>query len=83
MARPTPDKNTFRGQARAGRALPAPIAVEVGPDGVFVDDAGSGVPTGKRAVVVDRFYRSPEHRSEPGSGQGCQSSQASSNSTTA
>ena len=48
----------------------APIGVEVGPDGVFVDDAGSGIPTGERALVVDRFYRSPEHRSEPGSGLG-------------
>ena len=48
----------------------APIGVEVGPGGVFVDDAGSGIPEDERALVLDRFYRRPEHRSEPGSGLG-------------
>ncbi len=47
-----------------------PIGLEAGPDGVFVDDAGSGIPLDERDAVVDRFYRRDEDRSKPGSGLG-------------
>lgn len=48
----------------------SPIAVEVTPDGVFVDDAGPGIPTEERNRVFDRFYRRDQDRSMPGSGLG-------------
>lgn len=47
-----------------------PVAVHVGPGGVFVDDAGPGIPARERAKVFDRFYRRDEDRSKPGSGLG-------------
>lgn len=48
----------------------APIGLVVGPGGVFVDDAGPGIPVDERARVFDRFYRRDEDRSMPGSGLG-------------
>ncbi|MFW2381410.1 MAG: ATP-binding protein [Acidimicrobiales bacterium] len=48
----------------------SPIALTVGPSGVFVDDAGPGIPAAERDVVFDRFYRRAEDRSMPGSGLG-------------
>lgn len=47
-----------------------PIEVVVGPDGVFVDDAGPGIPAEERALVFERFYRRDVDRSQPGSGLG-------------
>ncbi|MGI9578231.1 MAG: HAMP domain-containing sensor histidine kinase [Microthrixaceae bacterium] len=47
-----------------------PVGLDVGPSGVFVDDSGPGIPPDERALVLERFYRSSEHRSEPGSGLG-------------
>lgn len=46
------------------------IAVEVSPEGVFVDDAGPGIPANERHRVFDRFYRRDQDRSMPGSGLG-------------
>ncbi|NNE96624.1 MAG: HAMP domain-containing histidine kinase [Acidimicrobiales bacterium] len=46
------------------------IAVEVGPDGVFIDDAGPGIPVSERDRVFDRFYRRDQDRPMPGSGLG-------------
>ena len=48
----------------------SPIALEVGPAGVFVDDAGPGIAPEEADLVFHRFYRSAQHRSEPGSGLG-------------
>ena len=48
----------------------SPIALEVGPAGVFVDDAGPGIAPEETELVFHRFYRSAQHRSEPGSGLG-------------
>ncbi|MGI9602694.1 MAG: HAMP domain-containing sensor histidine kinase [Acidimicrobiales bacterium] len=58
--------------ANADKYSPAdsPIAVEVGPDGVFVDDAGPGIPADERNRVFDRFYRRDQDRPMPGSGLG-------------
>jgi two-component system sensor histidine kinase MprB len=47
-----------------------PIAVEIGPAGLFVDDAGPGIPPAERDAIFDRFYRRAEDRSRPGSGLG-------------
>ncbi|MCP3909737.1 MAG: HAMP domain-containing histidine kinase [Actinomycetia bacterium] len=47
-----------------------PIAVEAGPGGVFVDDAGPGIPAQERRRVFDRFYRRDQDRAEAGSGLG-------------
>lgn len=35
-----------------------------------VADSGPGIPPGDRERVFERFYRSPEARSQPGSGLG-------------
>ncbi len=48
----------------------APIAVGVGPAGVFVEDAGPGIPEPDRELVFGRFYRREPDRSKPGSGLG-------------
>ena len=48
----------------------SPIALEVGPAGVFVDDAGPGIAPEETELVFHRFYRSAQQRSEPGSGLG-------------
>lgn len=58
--------------ANADKYSPAdsPIAIDVGPDGVFVDDAGPGIPAAERDLVFDRFYRRDQDRSMPGSGLG-------------
>lgn len=48
----------------------APVRIEAGPGGVFVDDAGPGIPTQEREAVLERFYRRVEDRSKPGSGLG-------------
>lgn len=64
--------------ANADKYSPAgsPIAVLVeahSPDGrvgVFVDDAGPGIPFDERGRVFDRFYRRDQDRSMPGSGLG-------------
>ncbi len=48
----------------------APIGLDVGPGGVFVDDAGPGIPAEERDLVFDRFYRRAQDRSMPGSGLG-------------
>ena len=48
----------------------SPITVEASPEGVFVDDAGPGIPAEERDRVFDRFYRRDQDRSMPGSGLG-------------
>ncbi len=48
----------------------APIGVVVGADGVFVDDAGSGIPKAEHQAIFDRFYRRDDDRAKPGSGLG-------------
>ena len=47
-----------------------PISVQVNASGIFVDDAGPGIPAEERELVFDRFYRRTEDRSVPGSGLG-------------
>ncbi len=47
-----------------------PVALEVGPGGLFVDDAGPGIPLDERELVFQRFYRRDEDRALPGSGLG-------------
>ncbi len=58
--------------SNAGKYSPegSAVHIEVGPSGVFVDDAGPGIPLAERAMVFDRFYRRVEDRSKPGSGLG-------------
>ncbi len=48
----------------------APIQVDVGAAGVFVNDAGPGIPASERELVSKRFYRREIDRSKPGSGLG-------------
>ena len=47
-----------------------PIVVVVGPEGVFVEDAGPGIPVAERSLIFERFYRRDVDRSQPGSGLG-------------
>ncbi len=47
-----------------------PIGMSVGPAGLFVDDAGPGIPPSERELVFERFYRRDEDRAKPGSGLG-------------
>ncbi len=58
--------------SNAGKYSPldGPIALEVSPNGLFVDDAGPGIPASERELIFDRFYRRDEDRSLPGSGLG-------------
>ena len=48
----------------------APIGVTVSPAGIYVDDAGPGIPEAEREMVFDRFYRRDEDRAMAGSGLG-------------
>ena len=47
-----------------------PIEIKVGHGRVVVRDHGPGVADADRSQVFDRFYRSPDARSQPGSGLG-------------
>ncbi|MGF1663693.1 MAG: ATP-binding protein [Kineosporiaceae bacterium] len=48
----------------------SPVDVSLRDGVLVVDDAGPGIPPGERPRVFDRFWRSPEARSRPGSGLG-------------
>ncbi len=48
----------------------SPILLQFGPAGVFVDDAGPGIPESEYNLVFERFYRRDQDRSKPGSGLG-------------
>ncbi len=48
----------------------SPIGLTVGAAGVFVDDAGPGIPIEEREAIFGRFYRRTEDRAKPGSGLG-------------
>jgi two-component system sensor histidine kinase MprB len=47
-----------------------PIEVTLRRDGVYISDAGDGIPEGERPKVQQRFWRSPKARALPGSGLG-------------
>jgi len=47
-----------------------PIEVTLRRDGVYVSDAGDGIPEAERPKVQQRFWRSPKARALPGSGLG-------------
>jgi two-component system sensor histidine kinase MprB len=47
-----------------------PIEVALRRDGVYVSDAGDGIPEAERPKVQQRFWRSPKARALPGSGLG-------------
>jgi two-component system sensor histidine kinase MprB len=47
-----------------------PIEVALRRDGVYVSDAGDGIPEAERPRVQQRFWRSPKARALPGSGLG-------------
>jgi two-component system sensor histidine kinase MprB len=47
-----------------------PIEVTLRRDGVYVSDAGDGIPEAERPRVQQRFWRSPKARALPGSGLG-------------
>jgi two-component system sensor histidine kinase MprB len=47
-----------------------PIEVAIRRDGVYVSDAGDGIPEAERPKVQQRFWRSPKARALPGSGLG-------------
>jgi len=47
-----------------------PIEVTLRGDGVYVSDAGDGIPVAERPKVQQRFWRSPKARALPGSGLG-------------
>jgi two-component system sensor histidine kinase MprB len=49
---------------------PTPVEVSVDHGTVVVRDHGPGIPEADLAHVFDRFFRSPEARSKPGSGLG-------------
>jgi two-component system sensor histidine kinase MprB len=51
-------------------AAPSPIEVRVGRRTVEVLDRGPGIPADVGDRVFERFYRTPEARSQPGSGLG-------------
>jgi two-component system sensor histidine kinase MprB len=47
-----------------------PLEVALRRDGVYVSDAGDGIPEAERPKVQQRFWRSPKARALPGSGLG-------------
>jgi two-component system sensor histidine kinase MprB len=47
-----------------------PIEVALRRDGVYISDAGDGIPEAERPKVQRRFWRSPKARALPGSGLG-------------
>jgi len=47
-----------------------PIEVAIRRNGVYVSDAGDGIPEAERPKVQQRFWRSPKARALPGSGLG-------------
>jgi two-component system sensor histidine kinase MprB len=47
-----------------------PIEVALRHEGVYVSDAGDGIPEAERPKVQQRFWRSPKARALPGSGLG-------------
>lgn len=48
----------------------APVTVTVRPEGVTVDDSGSGIPLDDRDAMFDRFRRGRDVQNRPGSGLG-------------
>lgn len=58
--------------SNAAKFSPAGTPVQIALDGgrVTVSDAGAGIAESERAQVFDRFYRSVDARSKPGSGLG-------------
>jgi two-component system sensor histidine kinase MprB len=56
--------------AGGGPAAAAPIEITVAAGRVQVDDRGPGIPEADLGHIFDRFYRTAEARSQPGSGLG-------------
>ena len=48
----------------------APVTVTVRPEGITVDDSGSGIPLADRDAMFDRFRRGRDVQNRPGSGLG-------------